>query len=98
MKNQFTVTRRELAHALMTASGLQIAEKAMEGVDAVLELITDQLSKGNRVELRNFGIFEVVQRKAKKARNVFAGTVVKIPRRKVVKFWMGKDLQNRVTG
>jgi len=97
MKEISTITRTHLALVLSVTAGVQKMDKALEGVDAILELITDQLSKGNRIELRNFGVFEVVERKAKIGRNVYENTAVKIPRRKVVKFWAGKDLGNRVS-
>ena len=93
-----TLTRSQLSVMVAAIIGHSSTTLAKKAVDGIFEQMSETLSKGGRIELRNFGIFEVVHRKAKKARNVYAGTAVKIPRRKVVKFWMGKDLHNRVTG
>jgi nucleoid DNA-binding protein len=56
--------------------------------------ITEALAKGDKVELRNFGVFEVKVRKARIGRNPnVPATDVPIPQRSVVKFKAGKQMR-----
>jgi len=64
-------------------------------VQETLECITEALSKGMNVELRNFGVFELQVRKSRVGRNPNKPeTDVIIPRRVVVKFKAGKEMKN----
>jgi nucleoid DNA-binding protein len=64
-------------------------------VQETLECITDALSNGMNVELRNFGVFELQVRKSRVGRNPNRPeTDVIIPRRIVVKFKAGKEMKN----
>ena len=66
-------------------------------VQKTLEGITRALANGQKVELRNFGVFEVKVRKARIGRNPNApGTDVPIPARSVVKFKAGKEMRGEV--
>lgn len=65
-------------------------------VDQFLDRVIESLAEGRRIELRNFGVFEVVQRKAKKGRNPKTGEVVPIPSRKAVKFSSGRIMKQKV--
>ena len=58
--------------------------------------IIDTLEKERRMELRNFGVFEVKQRKPKKGRNPRTGEVVMVPARLVVTFKPGREMEERV--
>jgi nucleoid DNA-binding protein len=49
-----------------------------------------------RIELRNFGVFEVKRRRARKARNPRTGEKVNVPARMVVAFKPGREMQERV--
>src|SRR5262245_22542140 len=61
-------------------------------------MIVESLLKGDRVELRNFGVFEVVDRAARIARNPKATTQeVFIPKRKMVKFSQGRIMEEKIT-
>lgn len=64
-----------------------------EVIDKFLSEITDELAQDNRLEFRGFGIFEVVQRKKKKARNPKTKEEVIVPPQKTVKFKMGKEMR-----
>ena len=82
---------------------LHIAEKvgvnriqAQEIVQSVFDGITETLVKEGRIELRNFGVFEVKKRKPRKARNPRTGAVVKVPSKLVVTFKPGREMQERV--
>lgn len=62
-----------------------------------LDQIAEELSKGNTVELRNFGVFEVTTRKARVGRNPNKPKVnVIIPERTVIKFKTGKELKQQI--
>ena len=52
--------------------------------------------RGGRIELRNFGVFEVKQRKPRKARNPRTGEKVKVPAKLVVTFKPGREMEERV--
>src|SRR4029077_3119984 len=62
--------------------------------DAIVETLIEDADK--RIELRNFGVFEVKQRKARKARNPRTGEKVDVPPKNVVTFKPGKEMEERV--
>jgi nucleoid DNA-binding protein len=64
-----------------------------------LDYIVESLEQGDTVEFRNFGVFEVRERKQRIGRNPNKPeNVVTIPARKVVKFKPGKIMRERITG
>lgn len=67
--------------------------KAEMAVDAVFESIKLSLARGDRIELRGFGIFSVRPRKTGIARNPRTGAAAVIPPGKVVRFRLGKELR-----
>jgi len=67
-------------------------------VQRTLDYMAEALAKGDKVELRNFGVFEVKIRKARVGRNPNAPEKdVPIPERSVVKFKPGKDMRVEVS-
>ena len=62
----------------------------------ILDAIIESLSKGETVELRNFGIFKVRSRKARVARNPKTGVAVEVPEKKVVTFKVGLAMKKKV--
>jgi nucleoid DNA-binding protein len=79
---------------LMKGSLTQLATK--EIVQWTFEAIIDTLVREGRIELRNFGVFEVRQRKSRKARNPRTGARVDVPPKNVVTFQPGKTMEKRV--
>lgn len=65
-------------------------------VQATFQAIIETLVREGRVELRNFGIFQVKQRRARKARNPKTGEEVFVPRRNIVVFKPGLEMEERV--
>lgn len=63
-------------------------------INKFLSEVKKELSRGNRLEFRGFGVFEVVTRKEKKARNPKTGDEVIVPPQKTVKFKMGKGMND----
>ena len=68
--------------------------KAAQAVDTVIEGLRNALARGQRIELRGFGVFQVKQRKKGIGRNPKTGVVVKIPPGNTIRFKPGKELRN----
>jgi len=90
----------------MTKSGL--IEKVAEGtphiskkdtevvVNTIFDAMTDALKKGERIEIRGFGSFQVKIREAREGRNPKTGAEVHIPAKKTPFFKVGKELKEMV--
>jgi nucleoid DNA-binding protein len=65
-------------------------------IQATLDHITDSLSKGQNLELRNFGVFKVKIRKGRMARNPKTGEKVQVADRKVVVFKPGLIMKKKL--
>jgi len=90
-----TITKKDLAHAV--AQKLEFPKNhTLAAVQEALDTIVELLVSGERIELRNFGVFEVKLRQARDGRNPKTGESVKVPARRVVVFKPGKEMENRV--
>ena len=88
-----TLTKRDLVIRISNETGL-VQQQVLDVVQKTLDYIAEALAKGDKVELRNFGVFEVKVRKARIGRNPNAPeTDVPIPERSVVKFKPGKEMR-----
>jgi nucleoid DNA-binding protein len=88
-----TLTKRDLVIRISNETGL-IQQQVLDVLQKTLDYIAEALAKGDKVELRNFGVFEVKVRKARIGRNPNAPeTDVPIPERSVVKFKPGKEMR-----
>jgi len=65
-------------------------------VNVFFDTISEAISRGERVELRGFGVFDVKEREARIARNPKNGEAVAVPAKKVPFFRMGKDMKGRI--
>ena len=91
-----TLTKRDLVVRISEETGL-IQQQVLDVVQKTLDYIAEALSKGDKVELRNFGVFEVKVRKARIGRNPNSPAKdVPIPKRSVVKFKPGKEMRLEV--
>lgn len=91
-----TLTKRDLVIRISNETGL-VQQQVFDVLQRTLDYIADALSKGDKVELRNFGVFEVKVRKARVGRNPNKPeTDVPIPARSMVKFKAGKEMRARV--
>src|SRR3974377_2627271 len=91
-----TLSKRDLVIRISEETGL-IQQQVLDVVQKTLDYISEALAKGEKVELRNFGVFEVKVRKARIGRNPNRpGTDVPIPQRAVVKFKAGKEMREAV--
>jgi nucleoid DNA-binding protein len=89
------VTKKDMAKAIADEMGLTQLQ-AKEIVQQVLDGITETLLHEGRIELRNFGVFEVKKRKPRKARNPRTGEKVLVPAKLVVAFKPGREMEERV--
>src|SRR6266508_3635719 len=90
------MTKRDLVVRISEESGL-VQQTVLDIVQKTLDYIAEAVSHGKKVELRNFGVFEVKIRKARVGRNPNnPGTDVPIPQRAVVKFKPGKEMREAV--
>lgn len=89
------MTKKEIVKQISERLGLtQLRTK--EIVQLTFDAIVDTLLEVRRIELRNFGVFEVKRRKARKARNPRTGEKVEVPPKNVVTFKPGKEMEERV--
>ena len=88
-----TLTKRNLVTRISGETGLT-QQQVFDVVQKTLDYIAEALAKGDKVELRNFGVFEIKVRKARVGRNPNAPeTDVPIPARTMVKFKAGKEMR-----
>src|SRR5215472_17189459 len=90
-----TVTKKEIVKQISDRLGLTQL-KTKEIVQKTFDAIIDTLLSEKRIELRNFGVFEVKRRKARKARNPRTGDRVDVEPKNVVTFKPGKEMEERV--
>jgi nucleoid DNA-binding protein len=91
-----TLTKRDLVVRISNETGL-VQQDVLCVVQKTLDYISEALTKGDKVELRNFGVFEVKIRKARVGRNPNApANDVRIPPRAVVKYKPGKEMREAV--
>jgi nucleoid DNA-binding protein len=65
-------------------------------VQRTFDCIIEALVRGEKIELRNFGVFKIKQRKSRTGRNPRTGQVVPVPPRKVVVFKPGLEMKKKV--
>ena len=84
-----TITKKDLVDRIVENAGIaRVAATAV--VQCFLEEIISELAKGNRLEFRDFGVFEVREQAARTAQNPKTLEPVDVPARRRVKFKMGR--------
>ena len=89
------VTKKDIVKAISEQIGMTQL-KTKEIVQQTFDAIIDTLVREHRIELRNFGVFEVKKRAARKARNPRTGERVDVAEKYVVTFKPGKEMEERV--
>lgn len=89
------MTKKEIVKEISEKLGLTQL-KTKEIVQQTFDAIIETLVQEERIELRNFGVFEVKQRAARKARNPRTGAKVEVPAKFVVTFKPGKEMEEKV--
>lgn len=102
------MTKKEIVKTISDEIGLtqlKTKEIVQKTFDAIVEALVDgefkkdeegKLKYEGRIELRNFGVFEVKERAPRKARNPRTGDRVDVPRKFVVTFKPGKEMEEKV--
>jgi nucleoid DNA-binding protein len=89
------VTKKEIVKTISEEIGMTQL-KTKEIVQKTFNAIVETLVEEQRIELRNFGVFEVKKRAARKARNPRTGQRVDVPQKFVITFKPGKEMEEKV--
>lgn len=89
------MTKKEIVRTISEEIGLTQL-KTKEIVQKTFDAIVETLVEDRRIELRNFGVFEVKKRAPRKARNPRTGEKVDVAEKFVVTFKPGKEMEQRV--
>ena len=90
-----TITKRELAERIAAKTKYtQVDIKKI--IQILFDEVVAELTGGNRLEFRDFGVFEIVNRKPRTGRNPRTGQRVGVPAKRVVTFKMGKQMKEKV--
>jgi nucleoid DNA-binding protein len=95
MGDHRTVTKKQLVNRLAERTG-QTKVVVKEVVQSFLNEIIDELARGNRLEFREFGVFEVRERAARRAQNPRTLEKVDVPKKRVVRFKVGRRMRERI--
>jgi nucleoid DNA-binding protein len=91
-----TITKKELIDRIAEATqAKRVTVKSV--VQSFLDEITTELSKGNRLEFRDFGVFETRTRAARAAQNPKTLERVEVPAKRTVKFKMGRQMKENLS-
>jgi nucleoid DNA-binding protein len=89
------VVKHDIVARVARLSGLRQVD-VRKAVNGFLRGVVDAMAKAPRLELRNFGVFEVRHRKARRARNPRTGEEVQVPARNVVVFRPGRLMREKI--
>src|SRR3982750_1561592 len=92
-----TITKKELIDRIAESSNSRRVQ-VKRVVQQFLDEIVNELGKGNRLEFRDFGVFETKLRKARKAQNPKTLEPVEVPEKRTVKFKVGRLMKQRLGG
>jgi integration host factor subunit beta len=90
-----TITKKELVNRIAEQTK-QTKVVVKDVIQRFLDEIIGELSEGNRLEFREFGVFEVKERAARRAQNPRTLEKVNVPSKRVVKFKVGRMMRERV--
>lgn len=92
-----TITKKELVHRIAEQTGVTKVV-AKDVIQSFLNAIIDELADGNRLEFREFGVFESRERAARLAQNPRTLEKVPVPAKRIVKFKVGRLMRKKVSG
>ena len=90
------MNKSDLILKILESDSNLFKKDASKIVNVFFDTISEAISRGERVELRGFGVFDVKIREARIARNPKNGEAVAVPEKKVPFFRMGKDMKDRI--
>src|SRR5271170_2957287 len=91
-----TITKKELIDRIAESEGHRRVQ-VKKVVQKFLDEIVNELGKGNRLEFRDFGVFETKTRKARKAQNPKTLEPVSVPEKRTVKFKVGRLMKQKLS-
>jgi nucleoid DNA-binding protein len=94
-REYLVVTKKEIVKTIADEIGMTQL-KTKDIVETTFRVLVDSLVQLQRIEIRNFGVFEVKRRAARKARNPRTNEKVFVPAKFVVVFKPGKEMEDRV--
>ena len=94
-RKPLTITKKELVARIAEKTN-QTKVVAKDIIQMFLDEIIEELGRGNRLEFREFGVFEIKERAARKAQNPRTLEKVDVPAKRVVKFKVGRLMKERV--
>ncbi len=92
-----TVTKKELIDRIAVETKTRRTQ-VKNIIQGFLDEIIKELGEGNRLEFRDFGVFEAKTRKARKAQNPKTLEPVSVPKKRTVKFKVGRLMKHRLSG
>lgn len=92
-----TVTKAELSSLIAQDLGIKRV-LALKAVDAAFEAMRESILKGNKIEIRRFGVWNVRETNRKpNARNPRTGEIIDVPARRKVRFKPGKEIKKELS-
>lgn len=92
-----TITKKELVNRIAERTTVTKVV-AKDIIQSFLDSIIEELANGNRLEFREFGVFETKERAARRAQNPRTLEKVSVPAKRIVKFKVGRMMRERVSG
>ena len=90
-----TITKKDLIDRIASSTGVK-KQLAKDILQQFLNDIVAELARGNRIEFRNFGVFEVKKRSARTAQNPKNLEKVRVPAKLTVKFKTGRLMKDKL--
>lgn len=90
-----TITKKDLIDLIAISTGVK-KQLAKDILQQFLNDIVAELAKGNRIEFRDFGVFEVKKRSARTAQNPKTLEKVRVPTKQAIKFKTGRLINDKL--
>jgi integration host factor subunit beta len=91
-----TITKKELIDRIADGTGGRRVQ-VKRVIQRFLDEVISELGKGNRLEFRDFGVFETKTRKARRAQNPKTLEPVNVPEKRTVKFKVGRLMKQKLS-
>jgi nucleoid DNA-binding protein len=89
------MTKKDIVLKIADETGIKQVD-VKKVVQKTFDTVVESLAQMNKVELRNFGVFKIKERRARTGRNPRTGQVVPVPPRKVVVFKPGLEMKQKI--
>ncbi len=89
------MTKKDIVLRITDMTGIKQVD-VKKVVQKTFDVVVDSLVRSEKVELRNFGVFKIKERKARLGRNPRTGESVPVPPRKVVIFKPGLEMKHKI--